>query len=99
MKREIPVSESDLVGILGDNIIVDFRDKIAAQDVRRVMRAMTPPVRVGVRGKSVIVPAKSLGIVRKYLRGEINPSEYRRNMPADYYGEKPSIYERQLAYV
>lgn len=95
VKREVSVSESDLARILGGTVTVDLKDSDGAHDVRRVLRALNPSAPVTVRGKSVIVPASFLPTVRAYLRGEIDPSAYRRHMPSDFYAWKGTIYERQ----
>lgn len=96
VKREVSVSESDLARILGDSVVtVDLKDSDGARDVRRVLRALNPSAPVTVRGKSVIVPASFLPTVRAYLRGEIDPSAYRRYMPSDFYAWRGTIYERQ----
>ena len=100
-KRYLSVSaervESELAG--EENVRVKCADRFQAQDVRRVMRALDNPFKVGVSGSAVIVPAEHLKIVRDYLAGRLDPRRYRRNMPGDVCGDNRSIYERNLVYV
>ena len=77
----------------GDTITLGMYDRDSARDVARVCRAMAVPVRIS--GKNLDVPARSLETVRAYLRGEIDVSNYRENMPTSFYAWKGSIYERQ----
>ena len=100
-KRYLSVSaervESELAG--EENVRVKCADRFQAQDVRRVMRALDNPFKVGVSGSAVIVSAEHLKIVRDYLAGRLDPRRYRRNMPGDFCGDNRSIYERNLVYV
>ena len=101
MKYRIATREEIYRALSGQSVRVKCSDKFQACDVRRVFRALDNPIEIGVRGSDVIVPREYLQTVRDYLAGKISPSRYRRNMPADYYGEsaRSSIYERKLIYV
>jgi hypothetical protein len=101
MTRYIPVQESALFPIGADSISMSMPDDDAARDVVRVMKALGVQGVVKSGRNTLRVSARSLSVVRKYLRGEIDPRMYRRNMPSDFYGESrdASIYERQLAYI
>ena len=100
MTRYIPVQES-VLPIGADSISVAMPDDDAARDVVRVMKALGVQGVVKSGRNTLRVSARSLSVVRKYLRGEIDPRMYRRRMPSDFYGEsrESSIYERQLVYI
>lgn len=76
-------------------VTVNMPDRTAASNLAHVCHAMTPKIPATVKGRNVTVPSRNLDTVRKYLAGKIDPRNYRKNMPKDYYGWTQSIYVRQ----
>ena len=98
--RSIPVNPEEILSLFsGPKSRIKCADRFQAQDVRRVCRALDEPFEVVVSGSTVVVPSEHAGTVREYLAGKLDTRRYRRNMPANYYGDIRSIYERNLIYV